>query len=192
MITFSIVTPTIQRESLFQCCQSVDRQTYKHWQHIVRMDRDILKIEVVKTIAHEQRLITHCDVEHRNFGNTCRHQAWKQAIGDFVLYLDDDNYFSDERILEDMACELESLDSEIRWALFPIFRHGQHFFYDPPGCCYVDTANMVMRRDVAQWPDRNEYTLDGIFCEELRSKYQYRAFPHFRPIVVMSASNRGE
>jgi len=35
---FSIITPTIQRESLKECCASVDIQTYPDWEHIVMID----------------------------------------------------------------------------------------------------------------------------------------------------------
>jgi hypothetical protein len=51
---------------------------------------------------------------------------------------------------------------------------------------------MVIRREIAQWPDGPEYTMDGIFCDRLREKYPFKAFPRFRPIVIMPESREGK
>lgn len=189
MPLFSIITPTLQRDSLLKCCESVDAQTFTDWQHIVVDDSDQDRGMLTK-VKHERRWFGLCATPHRNYGNTCRHAAWRVAMGTWVLYLDDDNYLADDRVLERIAKSLEGRSEQ--WALFPIMRHGHRFYRDPPGTCYVDTANMVIRREVAQWPDGPEYTMDGIFCERLRDKYPYAAFPDVEPIVIMEHSLEGK
>ena len=188
-VKISIVTPTIQRDSLCRCCESVDVQSYSEWEHIVMVDSEVANYDLWDKVEHENRRVLWCVEPHRNFGNTCRHNAWLYTTGDWIIHLDDDNYLADPHILGDLAVTLSTIPY---WAIFPILRHGYRFFYDPPGNCYVDTANMVIRREIAQWPDGPEYTMDGLFCEELKSKYSYVTFPDFRPIVVMEVSNRGE
>ncbi len=187
----SIITPTLQRESLRRCCESIDRQSYMDWEHIVVADSDQKDYTIWDwhQIRDEKRLLMRSPKPTRNFGNTQRHIAWQFTDGDFIMYLDDDNYLADENVLRDIATAVSDVEY---WAIFPILRHGRHFFYDPPGSCYVDTANMVIRREIGQWPNRDEYTLDGIFCDELKAKYPYAAFPNMRPIVVMETSGRGE
>ena len=183
---FTIITPTLQRESLVRCCESVDKQTFRSWEHVVMADVEQLDQELVSRVRHSGRLIAKCKSPHQNFGNTCRHNAWTFANGQYLLYLDDDNYLADDRILEDMMNLIVT-----PWALFPILRHGGKFFTDPPRSCHVDTANVVVSREIGRWPNIPDYTADGQFVESLL-KYPYQAFPDFRPIVVMEKSNEGK
>lgn len=188
---FSIITPTIQRESLVKCCESVSTQNWIEWEHLIVVDSQDFNGSLFHRIPYDpRRELWKCSIPHNNFGNTCRHQAWEKTTGDYILYLDDDNWLADPDVLKDIAAKLSEMVG--MWALFPILRHGSRFFHDPPRCCFVDTANAVVSRKIGRWPDRNEYTLDGIWVEELVSKYPYQAFPDFRPIVVMPKSSEGK
>jgi glycosyltransferase involved in cell wall biosynthesis len=186
---FSIITPTIQRQTLLRCCDSVNEQTMTDWQHIVMVDQEIMDEDLLNKVKHPQRIIIQCEHPHRNYGNTCRHHAWDYASGRFLIHLDDDNFLSLPDTLKSISKVLERDDPE--WALFPILRHGSIFFNDPPGLCMSDTANVVVRREIGQWPDGPEYTMDGIWIESLKSKYPYLAYPAFCPIVVMPTSGEG-
>lgn len=187
---FTIISPTIQRPSLLRCCESVSVQTHQSFEHIVQVDCAEYDMALITAIEEDpRRAIYKCPVSHKNFGNTCRGLAWMVATGDWVLHLDCDNYLADDHVLEDLAAAL--VDVEEKWAIFPILRFGQRFFYDPPGCCSVDTLNMVIRREVAQWPDGSEYAMDGLFCEQLKARHPWKSFPSFRPIGVMESSGNG-
>ena len=169
MPRFSIITPTLNRPSLEACIESVKSQTFKDYEHIIEVD----------------------EPRTNNFGNTPRHRAWTRATGEYVIYLDDDNTIAHDRALSDIDICLMSCN-EPDWAIFPIMRFGRRFFNDPPGLCKTDTANMVIWREYAQWPDGPEYTMDGLFCDQLKAKYAYAAFPQCRPIVVMQYSSEGK
>lgn len=184
---FTIITPTLQRQSLVRSCESVTAQSFKEWQHIVMIDCEVADENLIRQIDHPQRAIIKCAEAHKDYGNSCRHNAWPMARGQYVLYLDDDNYLSDSDVLRDIAAELHKLPA---WAIFPIMRHGSRFFNDPPGLCMTDTANVVARKDMPQWPAIPDYTADGIWVEWLKH-YPYQAFAEFRPIVVMEKSNEG-
>lgn len=108
------------------------------------------------------------------------------AEGEYLLYLDDDNFLADDSVLADLN---EVLTGD--FAVFPILRHGQVFFSDPPRCCHADTANIVVRREIGRWPDIPEYTADGIWIDALVKNYKYQSFPGFRPIVIMPKSSEG-
>lgn len=181
MPRYTIITPTVLRTTLVKTCESVESQTFTDWQHIVMVDREPT-YELIWLTAHPQRIVIACDKPHHNGGNTCRHNAWELATGDYVYYLDDDNYLADERVLEDLQIVT------MPWALFPILRGGNHFFHDPPRPCFVDTGNVIARRDIARWPDIEAYCSDGVWVEGLK-QYPYQAFPNFRPIMVMPTSN---
>lgn len=180
---YTIITPTIQRESLIRTCESVNSQTCTDWEHIVVIDCKEASKEIVDKISRFGRTVLKCNTPHANGGNTCRHNAWEYAHGDYVYYLDDDNYLSDDRVLEDMRVVTG------KWALFPILRFGRKFYYDPPQMCLVDTGNVLVQRDIARWPDIPTYESDGVFIESLK-RYEYDRFPSFRPIMIMDSSGK--
>ncbi len=187
--TFSILTPTLQRDSLLKMCESIDRQTFTAWQHVVAVDCEEWNRPLMAKIAHPQRVLIKCPFPHRNYGNSCRNNAWEYATGEWIWHLDDDNWASDSHVLADLAEALEGVE---HWAIFPIKRHGVRFFNDPPGLCMTDTMNVVVRRERGRWPDGPEYVMDGLWVEALKAKYPYRAFPDFPPIGVMPKSSEGK
>lgn len=182
---FSIITPTLQRESLLATCESVNRQSFKGWEHIVMVDSENYDEALIASIQHPQRIIEKCGMRHSTLGNTCRHNAWKLATGDYAMYLDDDNILADDTVLE--AIRLRLLIKGVpQVAFFPIWRLGGIFMPEGrPRSCHVDTANLVVAREIGQWPDIPEYTSDGIFVEALLEKFPYASFPDFKPIVIM-------
>jgi len=186
----TIITPSIQRDELLRCCYSVNTQVLRDWQHIVMLDVETVDEKMFDLIRHPQRLVIQCDHPHKNFGNTCRHNGWMYAKGEWTLCLDDDNYLADNNVLQDLAEILVHVPEP--WSLWPILRHGERFFNDPPGVCRTDTANMIFRTDMARWPNLPEYAADGMLAEFLRQSYPYAAFANFRPIVVMEASRNGK
>jgi len=96
---------------------------------------------------------------------------------------------ADEKILEDLSIALEQAGNP-QWGIFPILRHGQRFYFNPPQPCYVDTGNVVVRREVGRWPDIPDYCSDAVWVEGLK-QYPFAAFPDSRPIMVMPDSSFG-
>jgi len=188
----SIITPTLQRESLIHCCRSVDDQSFGQWEHIVVADSDQTDYVLWDwhQIRDERRLLMRSSRVARRWGNFQRWQGWEWAAGDYLLYLDDDNTFARQDALSDIAAFLESTHYP-DWAVFPIMRHGRWFFNDPPGMCMTDTANVVVKRELGRWPDIEAREADGVLVEELKAKYKYAAFPECKPIIVMEKSSNG-
>jgi hypothetical protein len=187
---FSIITPSVMRPSLLDTCKSIEDQSFVSWQHVIAVDSPNLDPELIGKINHPQRIIMKCDKPHRNSGNTCRHNAWKLATGTYAIHLDDDNVLSSLPILQKIYDALESKNFP-EWGLFPILRHGNKFFYDPPQPCFFDTANAVVKREIAQWPDIPDYASDAVWLENSLKKYPYEAFPNIRPIVIMPETSFG-
>jgi hypothetical protein len=93
------------------------------------VDRAKLDHALLAEINHPRHSVIKCPIAHHNYGKTCRHNVWELATGDCCLMLDDDNYLTADKILEDIAANLEDRP---HWALFPILRRGSLFFIDPP------------------------------------------------------------
>jgi glycosyltransferase involved in cell wall biosynthesis len=192
---FSIITPTLQRDSLVACCESVDAQTLEDgWEHIVVADADSLNADLAEKIRHPNRKFVLRDFPHASghAANKVRHEAWKMATGDYVYYLDDDNTLADSDVLQAVKYVLLWKGVPLV-AFFPIIRLKSIFMPDgDPVRCHVDTANLVVAREVGQWPDIEEYTSDGIFIESLVKQHRYLSFPHFNPIAVMPVISGGK
>jgi glycosyltransferase involved in cell wall biosynthesis len=186
---FSIITPTLLRPSLTRTCESVQSQTYRDFEHIVSFDgshhasdsplpKDIIFVTTGSRVS--------------DFGNTPRHLGWTYAAGDWCLYLDDDNYLADDLVLEDLATAMRDTPADVGFVLVPVLRFEHIFLADPPGVCRTDSANLVIRREFAEWPSRPEYTADGIFAEELNAKYKHICLTGIRPIAVVPVQSKGE
>ncbi len=184
---FSIITPTVGRKSLTRCCESVDAQTFEDWEHIVMYDGDAVLL--LNDSPRANRHFLHTGKKYRNGGNTPRHLAWFFATGEWTIHIDDDNYLASPTVLAELAAALEGVEE--KWALFPIERHGSRFYFDPPKPCYFDTGNAVVRREIAQWPDIDDYASDGVWLTETLLKHPYKAFPNFNPIMVMPTTSFG-
>ena len=182
----SIITPTLQRESLIETCDSIDAQTFPEWEHIIMVDQEEFDHALLDRLTRPRRKIAKCPIPHRDGGNTCRHNAWPMALGHWVAYMDDDNYYADDQVFADLYGVLAQQPDEIQWALFPILRLGGRFYSDPPRSCYVDTLNFILRRDIARWPATNAYGSDGVLIDRLMADgVSYAAFPDFRPIAIL-------
>ena len=184
------MTPTVCRQSLLRLCRSIDSQTQSDWEHLVvfdipgdRLTKD--QRQVVTCIPSKQnRSYFYCDRKHNNYGHTCRHQIWEHAKGDYILYLDDDDYFADRDALK----ELDSVTEP--WAVFPVLRHGKVFFNLPPGVSKTGTGMFIHKREIGRWPDSELYDADGSFVEELKQKYKYQVVGS-RPVVVQPKTSFG-
>lgn len=189
-ISFTIITPTVQRQSLIKTCQSIDEQTLVgRWQHIVIIDCAEMNDELIFSLAHPNRLFLQCEKPHRNGGNSCRHDAWDHAANTYLWHVDDDNFVNGPRVLEEMASVIEDA-GDAQWFLFPILRHGSRFYFDPPQPCYFDTGNAVVHNDFAQWPDIPDYASDAVWLQQFKN-LPYKAFPDFPPIMVMPCTSFG-
>ena len=187
----SIITPTVMRQSLLDTCRSIDEQTFSSWQHVVIVDKEEFDPSIIEQIVHPQRVIVKCPKPHRNGGNTCRHNAWHFALGTFCWHVDDDNTLASPRTLQQIAKQLEKVGTDVAWTLWPIFRHGHIFFFDPPAPCYFDTGNAIVRREFAQWPDIDDYASDAVWLQQFKDK-PYVAFPESLPIMLMEKTSFGE
>jgi hypothetical protein len=189
---FSIITASIQRPSLVDCCRSVNEQSFTSWEHVVMRDVSLVDTSLAESVSHPQRRLYICG-PYNNFGNSPRNRAWSLTSGRFQIFLDDDNYFAHEHALGEIVEALTHANVP-DLACFPILRFGQVLFDPNPRTCHVDTANMVFKRELGPWPDINDYTADGIWVDVLRSNPAVRleVFPDVQPTVVVPRQGKGE
>lgn len=188
MPRITIVTPTILRPTLLRTCRSVESQTSVDWEHLVCVDRHELKREqlmVLSEILHPQRRIVVCDVEHRDYGHGCRARWTKEAKGDYIFHLDDDDYLAHNNALS-------SLDSvTAAWAIFPVMRVGSVFFNPNPGHCNTTVSSYIAKKELAQGFPAGGNQADSQFVEDVLKLHPWETLKDLEPLVVITGFNLG-
>lgn len=173
----TIITPTLLRETLIQACHSVDTQVYERWQHLVMVDcaPNAIDLRLLTSLAHPQRFF----ILHNMSGpsgypaSKLRHRAWELARGEYLLYLDDDDYYLDElalsRIKDGMSQQKDRL-----WGMFPIRRLGKRFYHPNAIAMYQVCGGQIVHRRTWQdqpvrWPAFNHTMDDWTMISRLKA-----------------------
>lgn len=128
---FSIVTAAFRLKGTLAACESLDKQTYKNWEHIIVNDNseEVREYFQGKDLG-ENRFF--CDMGKRRhwFGAFARNVGINYATGEFVLFLDDDNLFKPEHLANIARASKKNRDArmigvytEIRGKRDPDYRH---------------------------------------------------------------------
>jgi hypothetical protein len=201
----SIITPTLLRNELVRCCQSLEKQKLP-WQHIVMVDmpadeayNEPVYAKILSQISHPKRDILFCPVRHDNYGNTCRHNAAEHCTGEYIGYLDDDDYLTDDalEIFEETIEKTNHPDivgCNARW------RGREVFFHKPIQSARTVQGQYLHRREIGgmpiKWPDTpigfKSYGVDGEFIEYLKTKASTSGYAdHNRPVCVIERPSKG-
>lgn len=171
-------------------CASIDAQTQDEWEHLVIVDLTPGMISrkqrrIIESVRQcPKRVFYYCDRKHNNYGHSCRHEIWEKARGDYILYIDDDDYLAHKEALSTLDAVGEP------WAVFPVLRHGKLFLELPPGIGKTGTGMFVHRREIGRWPNLDAYEADGVFVEQLRKQYPFQVL-NCEPLVIQPKSSYG-
>lgn len=213
---FTIITPTLLRDSLIQTCESVDDSNYPNYQHIIivdvvgieEMNKDLGNDEytkylnqvfrIFKKITNKNRKIIffHKTVKANDFGNSCRAVAYDEIDKDtdYIMYLDDDDFYINNafNVINDNLS-----DNNPDMYYFPCLRFGEVFFNEPPGLC-MTTSNQwghkpIINNIEMRWEkDSLEYTEDGFFLEFVKKNSSDILKINSECLVQVPKSNNGE
>lgn len=169
-IYFTIITPTINRTTLRQTCDSIDSQEFQEWEHLVISDGVDVARNRYKQDPRRGITIT---PKTNNYGNSQRHLASQLAKGRYILYLDDDDYYITPKALTLIHDHIEVNDSP-PFGVFPATRMNARFFHIPPGASRTVSCQFWVKRG-NYWPDvranDQDYGVDGRYIEKLQKRY---------------------
>lgn len=102
----TVVTPTTGAKYLSKCIASVQNQTYKHIQHLVYIDgkKHLDKVaDIVKNVDHTNKPLDiiplpYSTGENRFNGHRIYGSAPFLCKGEFICFLDEDNWFAENHI----------------------------------------------------------------------------------------------
>lgn len=154
--TVSIVTVTLDRESLWDACESVNAQTFRAWHHYVIGDgvRPVDYLHPQRTTFGFSRSLG-AEEPGRNMPDGTPNPLLRWALthlrlGEFVCFLDDDNVYHPE-FVETLHGLLVSRP-EVGIALCPAedLRYGLHEMDGYPELGRCDNSAFLARSDLAK------------------------------------------
>ena len=167
---YTIITPTILRSTLSRATRSLDVQTNGDWEHLIGVDfsehsekaRERRPMLDAVTVDPRRKIIW--GIEHpTDHGGMIRNACLDVAQGEYILYLDDDDYYMDDGVLQTL-CEVTA-----PWAIYPIENWGiPEVRKDGIG------SAMLMRKrclNVLRWSTTGEYCIDWPWIEALAKQY---------------------
>lgn len=93
-ITFSIITPTSNRLSRLQrACESVIRQTYLHWEHIIVDDGSDIAVRGLLPLWYPSEKIKYIRHDERMERLISFNDGMRAAKNDWIVFLDDDDEY---------------------------------------------------------------------------------------------------
>lgn len=180
---FSIITPTILRSTSRRTIDSVDAQTFTDYEHLVIVDGPWGEVPG-SWRKNPRRSIIRCAERHNDCGATCRNHAVHAARGEFVLYIDDDDYYVPDA-LEELAGRVK-----MHFGVFPILNGGVLWLQLPPGrnktaTCQLWHRRAVDGRVVAMPANQKHYSDDSAWAGELAKRFAYQVVNLKRPLAIV-------
>ena len=187
----TIITPTVLRPSLKRLCDSIDAGNHEDWQHIVIVDDRQLYMPVD---LQDGRRLWGCSCDNwRAHGNPCRALAYKWATGDYITYIDDDNYYT-EGALGILVEAIEKAGCP-DWGVFPMLRDGGRFLNPCVGDCCTDN-NQIFHKPVIKGIEIRYIpydipSADGKMAQGLQRLSDPRVFGELPELVAMEEALHG-
>lgn len=124
MPKFSIIIPVYNvEEYLEQCLESVKKQTYHDYEVIIVNDGTKDKsMEIAKKYPYKI-------INQKNQGlSVARNTGVKHATGDYILFLDSDDYL-EEKTLSSIATSLKNKPDVVRFQIKEVYEDGREIEY---------------------------------------------------------------
>ena len=162
----AVVTPTIGAETLAQCIESVQNQTYQDLTHYVFLD-GVEHYEKIHPILYEssgKRTIQTVELEENVGKGWYGHRVYAACSflvnADVICYLDEDNWFEPNHV--EKLVEVLEEGNDWAYSLRKIYdKEGNYIcednceslgkwpVYFNPSVFHIDTSSFAVRRDVA-------------------------------------------
>lgn len=145
----TIITPTCKCiKLLYEAINSVKKQSYNNWEHIVVSDGYCKHKEKMISKINDSRIIYKYTFPLHVMGNYQRNYGLKYATGEYVLYLDDDNVIFEDCLLS----MLSGFDSpDIGYVTAPII-YGEKLMEPryPFEFAKIDLLNYMVKRELVE------------------------------------------
>jgi len=193
-----VITPSLCRDKLIKTCNSIYKQKYKNWEHIILFDNvENFKInKFLKNCPYKPRIVKG---KWNNYGNGQRYDAWNLVKKNSIItYIDDDDFYIDENVFNKINDKF-SYNPNICVIFWQGMRFGNLFNNKPPqknstmsnqfAHLKFDNLKNPIRWEKCQ-KNNNKSGRDGDFINRLVQTYNYKYIDE--PLVVVEKASKGE
>tara|TARA_B100000768_G_C11275089_1_gene375530 strand:+ start:2135 stop:2827 length:693 start_codon:yes stop_codon:yes gene_type:complete len=193
-----IITPSIGRNNLIRTCNSIHKQKNKNWTHIILFDglTDDKINKITKKLPYKPIIKKGI---WKNYGNGQRYEAWELVKNNSIItYIDDDDYYKDENVFDNIINKFKK-NKNLDVVFWAGLREGKLIHNKPP------RKNKTMSNQFAHYkfsiknkPIRwlyhkkndNNYSIDGLFIDNLVKKFKYDYID--KVLVIVEESKYGK
>ena len=186
MCKFSIVIPVYNVEKyLEKCLDSVFNQTYKDYEVIVVNDgtkdnsMDIVKNYNVKVITQKNQGLS-----------AARNHGVKKATGDYLIFLDSDDYWEKD-LLKELAKSLKNTPDLIRFQINEVYEDGKVIPYQEES--FTDLSGLAAFEKIVKY-----HFVENAWCYAINRQYYLQNKFEFKvgtihedfgltPLIIMKA-----
>ena len=154
---FSIIIPIYNSEKyISQCIESILMQSYSNFELIlVDDDSTDSSLSICQSYANKDARI---NVIHKENGGTssARNVGLKNAKGDYCLFIDNDDYWSNSNALEFIAVNLkESKADVLMYDYVSYYQNKDKFIYNKQKCCRKELLSLSVDEALKKLIEKN-------------------------------------
>jgi glycosyltransferase involved in cell wall biosynthesis len=202
----TIITATYKRpKELERAIKSVNAQTFEEWEHIIVSDGKSQKNrEVVDKYADKRR--KYVEIPHSGSDAKPKNEAIRQAQGEYIAYLDDDNEYL-PNFLEIMLTEAEIGGEDILYADMRIFKKGDEegkqaiaLDYDAQfllNRSYIDNNSVIHKKECVEYiggwnEDLPRFKDWNLFVRMSKAGFKFKHIPVYLTKYHITKGNSAE
>lgn len=202
----TIITATYKRpKELERAIKSVNAQTYEDWEHIIVSDGKSKKNkEIAGKYADKRR--KYIEIKHSGSDAKPKNEAIRQATGEYIAYLDDDNEYL-PGFLETMMTEIDIGEDDVVYADMRIFKKGDTegeraiaMDFDAQfllNRSFIDNNSVVHRKECVEYIGGWDETLPrfkdwNIFVRMSKAGFKFRHIPIYLTKYHLTKGNSAE
>lgn len=146
----SVIIPTYNRErTISRAIESVIGQTYHNWELIIIDDASTDNTdEIVKEYLRNDERIQYIKGKRNKGANARRNQGIKRSKGEFVAFLDSDNYWDKTKLEKQIMLLQEERDADICFCKVRIVNGKREMIVPDQKIDYKCLGNILKRRNV--------------------------------------------
>lgn len=122
----SVIIPAYNRENYIdECIESVVKQTYEKWE-IILIDDGSTDGTFKKAISWSEYDARIKVFKQENQGpGPARNRGMKEATGEYIAFLDSDDFWRDEHALKKIMCAINNQSCDVIGTFYSIYKNGK-------------------------------------------------------------------
>ena len=164
-----------REQKIIRAVNSVINQTYQDWELVIVADGCQRTVDILKESFSDPRIKGYLIPKQKIWSGVVRNYGLDRASGEWACYLDIDDVWGNSH-LSSIAPQL----GDRQWYWFNDYVLKDNLFHMRQASIGVmgrcGTSNVIHRKDLARWNEKDSYAHDWNFIKNLKSASKKYAF----------------